>query len=167
MHGLLIQMDNYLQEKLPNYQKFFYTNFKENYVNSNRLIIYEPLENFHHENKEEDFWDTWHTDNAIFTCLTHPLYFNKFKEEFKLPYSSYLFKDRSGKIKEAQFNNDESLLQAGDSVFIISGGNVPTTPHCVLSNEKIPRDLFRLNVATFFEPPYNYVMKIPNDMTYK
>lgn len=161
--GLLKQFDNYLVDKIgSNYS--LYKDLNNNYVNTNRMIVYEPLEKF---NIDVQNWDHWHTDFGILTSVTHPLYFDKNNNPVELPYSSFWVKNRYGKEFECKYDSDELLVQIADSAFVLTAGFIPTTPHSVKANNNCPKDLYRVNLVTFFETNYNYEMKIPTNETFK
>lgn len=163
LFGLIRQFDNYLVDKIgPKFS--LEKDLTNNYVNANRMIVYEPLDNF---NIDVANWDHWHTDFGILTSVTHPLYFDKLGKPVELPYSSFWIKNRYGEEFECKYDKNDLLVQIADSAFILTGGFVPTTPHSVKANINCPRDLYRVNLVTFFENNYNYKMKIPTNETFK
>jgi len=155
--NLLYHFDKYLNKNIKGYD---FNMTKEignnNYVNTSRTIVYKPLPK---QDMEQD-WDHWHTDYGMFSTVAKPVYFSKDLKRLEFNNTSFNFKDRQGNIHEASFKNDEMLVTISDTMFILSAGLFPTTPHCVKA-VGVPRDIYRLNHVSFFEPQYNHRMRIP------
>ncbi len=168
--NLLRHLCQYITYLNPTFKNKLHEDFKDesNQDSYGRLIAYSPPEDYIHEKEEDKYiWDDWHTDYNLLTGLTHPLYFTKEGKEYSCGHSSLNIKDRSGKEHLLKFEPDELAIQAEDTMFILSGGVILPTPHAVRVNPSMPLNLFRINLATFFQPNYNYVMNIPGGKEYK
>ncbi len=141
-----------------------YKDLKDDHDAYNRLIIYNPIDNF--PNKSADTWDGWHTDYSALTALVHPMYFEKNGDRFDCKYTCLNVINRNGEKITTQFDENDLLIQASDTIFILTGGEIAPTPHAVKLPKEMPKDKFRIQFATFFQPNYNYVMNIPNNMDY-
>jgi isopenicillin N synthase-like dioxygenase len=154
----------YLDQEIKNFNENYFKNIKNNHDVKSRLITYFPIENF--KDGENKVWDGWHTDYGFITSLTHPIYFNKYKEEQSCNYSCLGVKDRSGAIIDLNYEDDELVLFLSNSFLIISAGLLPATPHIVKIDENIPTSFYRSTLATFFDPEYGYKLLIPNNLSF-
>lgn len=162
--NVLRHMSLYLTKIDSSFNNRFHKDFGEviNHDSYGRLITYFPPENYIHEKEGDQYiWDDWHTDYSMLTALTFPLYFNKSGEIYPNKFSSLCLKNRQGKEVETYYEENELAIICSNALSILSGGNILVTPHSVRINKKIPLNLFRINLATFFQPNYDYVMNIP------
>ncbi len=161
--NLLYHFDKYLNSKLPGYDFILTKEMRNNFVNFNRSVLYKPLTS---EGNDQQIWENWHTDIGMLTSVAWPLYFSKDLKRLEFNNSSFLFNDRQGNLHEASFNKDQMLVTTQDTMFILSAGLFPATPHCVKA-ANVPRDIYRMNHVTFFEPQYNQKMYIPTEETFE
>ncbi len=160
--NLMYHTDKYFNKEIPGYDFNMSNGIGENYVNTSRTIIYKPL-----PRKDSDqFWENWHTDFGLFTSVAMPIYFSKNLERLELKNSSFHFKDRQGNIHEANFDTNQMLVSSQGVAFILSAGLFSPLPHYVKATE-VPCDIYRLQHVSFFEPQYNYKLKIPTGETFK
>lgn len=157
---VLKHIDMYLNESIS---CNVYNSLKNDHDAYNRLIIYNPIEKF---NTSNDTWDGWHTDYSALTALVHPMYFEKTGEIFPCKNTCINIINRKGEKSVAEFDEEDLYIQASDTIFILTGGEIPPTPHAVKIQKDMPKNKFRIQFATFFQPNYNYVMNIPNNMSY-
>ena len=59
------------------------------------------------------------------------------------------------------------MITAGDAMFIESAGYIPATPHTVKISPEIPRNIYRAQSVSFFEPQMNYRMDIPTGESFR
>lgn len=165
--GLLKYIDGYLSKKIINYKKNkLVSSFSKNYSNSNRLIAYTPLEEFTLNEEDKYNWDNWHTDFGLLAAATHPIYLTKNGEIYNLKDSCLALKDRNGNEHELEFSEDEFLVTTSDAMFIESAGYIPATPHTVKIKKCLPKNIYRCQSVSFFEPHLDYIMDIPTNESY-
>lgn len=156
--SLLRHIDSYLARFLPGHTiDKLYNSFKDKNDAISRLIMYHPPDTLDSKLKaSKDNWCGWHRDFGLLTGLTHALYYDKTGEIIPNVKSGLLVKDRKGEIHDLKFEEDEIVIQSGDVLFILSGGNIISTPHAVKIREGIPDNSFRITYVNFFEPYYSY-----------
>lgn len=167
--SLLPHLDKYIQKVYPNVYKenFLRENFSEYYELISRLLVYYPINRLSSDiikekgEKIKEKWTGWHRDFGLVTALTHPVYYNQEGKVFQNIKSALLVEDRKCRIHEVNFEENEIAMQTGDALFILSGGSIIATPHCVKVPEKFPDHLFRITIANFFEPYMNFEMLAP------
>jgi len=169
--NLLKHFDKYLIDKIQTenskeYKSFLYKNFSINNDATGMMAIYYPPSLFEHKNYngKSDNWCGWHRDFGLFSGLLNPMFFTQDGKVVNLKTGGLLVKDRMGDINEMQYDDNEIVIQAADALFIFSGGSIISTPHAVKVRDDIPKDLFRLNFITFFEPHLSMKLKPPGDM---
>nr|VFK13996.1 MAG: hypothetical protein BECKLFY1418C_GA0070996_100524 [Candidatus Kentron sp. LFY] len=166
--GLLRHFDKHLSGKIDNYKQDKFTDsFFDHYGHQNRLIAYSPLDEFESDIEDQYNWDNWHTDFGLMGTVTHPIYFTKQGEIYELDSTAYSLKDRHGQEHEGVFSEDEFMITAGDAMFIESAGYIPATPHTVEISPEIPRNIYRTQSVSFFEPQMNYRMDIPTGESFE
>jgi len=168
--NLLRHMSNYITQCDSSFNNKLANDFKDEIKQDSysRLITYFPPDKYIHEREGDKYvWDDWHTDYSLLTALTHPLYFTKEGEVYPSGHSSLNIKDRQGNPHEVVYEENELAIQASDALFILSGGRLLATPHSVRISKKMPLNLFRINLAVFFQPNYNYIMNIPGGEEFK
>lgn len=166
--GLLKYIDKYLEKNITNYPKNkFVRSFSSNYSNANRLISYLPLEQFSLNKEDAHNWDNWHTDFGLLATATYPLYFDRNGDIYDLAESCFSLRDRLGHEHKMSFYPDEFIITSSDAMFIESAGYLPATPHTVKIKKGMPRDIYRCQSVSFFEPHLNYVMDIPSQESFQ
>lgn len=166
--GLLKYLDKYLAGNIKNYQKDkFVKSFSNAYSNANRLITYTPLDEFELQEEDRYNWDNWHTDFGLFATALHPIYLTKEGEIFNLGATCLYIRDRYGNEHELNFAEDEFAITTSDAMFIESAGYIPATPHTVKVKKEMPRNLYRCQAVSFFEPNLDYKMDIPTKESFR
>jgi isopenicillin N synthase-like dioxygenase len=169
--NLLKHIDKYIKSIMPDYQEdMLYNTFSEKNDCLGRLIVYYPPSSIDDKLRKEiseDNWCGWHRDFGLITALSHALYFNRDGEIISGVKSGLLVKDRQGNINDIRFEEDEIAIQAGDVLYLLSGGSIISTPHSVKIREGIPKDSCRVTYVNFFEPRYAYKINTPNGISEK
>nr|VFK54517.1 MAG: hypothetical protein BECKTC1821F_GA0114240_100559 [Candidatus Kentron sp. TC] len=76
-------------------------------------------------------------------------------------------KDRHGWEHQAVFSQDEFLIITASAMFIESAGYIPATPHAVKIPDEAPKNLYRVQAVSFFEPDLNHRMIIPTGESFQ
>jgi len=167
--NLLRHIDKYLESIMPHFEEYMLSKtFTENTDCLGRLIVYYPPSSMDESIKKDvskDNWCGWHRDFGLVTALTHALYFDEKGTITKGVKSGLLVKDRKGNINDIQFEEDEIAIQAGDVLYILTGGRIISTPHAVKIKEGIPQDVYRVTYVNFFEPAYEYKIYTPEGIS--
>nr|VFK66354.1 MAG: hypothetical protein BECKUNK1418G_GA0071005_10895 [Candidatus Kentron sp. UNK]VFK71988.1 MAG: hypothetical protein BECKUNK1418H_GA0071006_10905 [Candidatus Kentron sp. UNK] len=166
--GLLKYLDRYLSGKVDDDKRGkFVDSFFDHYGCSSRLIVYKPLDEFQTNAEDEYNWENWHVDHCLMTAVTHPIYLTRQGERYELDSTALLLKDRRGQEHEGVFSEDEFILTTGNPMFVESAGYIPATPHTVKLSRGMPKDIYRIQSAYFFEPDMNYRMNIPTGESFE
>jgi isopenicillin N synthase-like dioxygenase len=163
--NLLFHLDKYTKQNYPEYEEsYLYNKMQVRNDTISRLIMYYPAKTYDEEKygkDSKDNWCGWHRDFGILTGLTHAMYFKENGEVVHGIKSGLIVKDRKKQLHDITFEEDEILIQSGDVSFIMTGGSVISTPHCVKVTEDIPDDVYRITFVNFYEPNYEEVIDIP------
>jgi isopenicillin N synthase-like dioxygenase len=163
--NLLYHLDKYTKTCYPQYKEFsLYNKMKSRNDTISRLIMYYPAKTYDEEKygqESKDNWCGWHRDFGVLTGLTHAIYYKENGEVVSGLKSGLTVKDRKHQLHDLTFNEDEILIQSGDVSFIMTGGSVISTPHCVKITDDIPKDVFRITLINFFDPCYEEMIDIP------
>lgn len=161
---LLKHLDKYTKQIYPEIEENFLCNtFSETNDVVSRLIMYLPANQYDSKKYGEDSrdnWCGWHRDFGLLTGLTHAMYYKKNGETVSVK-SGLIVKDRQKILHDITFEEDEIIIQAGDISFIVTGGSIISTPHCVKITNDIPDDVYRITFVNFFEPAYEQMIDIP------
>ena len=164
--NLLSHLDKYIFTKLPYYdKKFLEKNFTSINDTVGLLATYYPSNIYQHKGSNDN-WCGWHRDFGLLSGLCRPLFFNKNGDIIKINNTGLLVKDKQGNITEINYEDDEIVIQAADTLFILSGGTIISTPHSVKITQNIPDNVFRINYINFFEPNWNFELKPPGNMSF-
>lgn len=162
-HNLVTEIGKHLIKHVNEFLNKEVRNFDNLLINSvkswnctHREIIYPPLP------KNSDFSrEAYHTDVSLFTTVFHPIYLDKNLREYPdMKHSCLIFKDSKGEEYEAEYQEDELVINFGDMFFFLSAGQIPTSFHTVRSDLEIQKDLYRSNIITFLEPLQSQPIKI-------
>ena len=159
---LLRCFDNYLNVNPE--EETFYKTFKNYFYDIQRLIVYHPTKN-QNKNFSKDNWLGFHRDMGINTGLICPEFFDENFNKIESKSSGLVVNDRHGKLHEIDYKPDEFIIQAGDTAFYLSCGQIKSTPHAVKTNNKIPDNLYRITLASFLHPEFTFILKKPRGMT--
>jgi isopenicillin N synthase-like dioxygenase len=163
--NLLYHIDKYTQKSIPGYkEKNLYNRLKARNETIARLIMYYPAKTFNEQKygkDSKDNWCTWHRDFGVLTALTHPIYYKEDGTTVSGLKSGLIIRDRKNMLHDVLFDEDEIVIQSGDTAFIETGGCIISTPHCVKITDDIPRDVFRVTLANFYDPCYEEVINLP------
>jgi len=166
---ILKQIDSYCTTKLPYFkQNSLYDACKASSNIIGKLIMYYPPNDFDHKlfpKGKEDTWIEFHRDYGMLTALTHSIYFDKSGKIVENIPSGLVVKKKDGTLVDVEFNENDILIQSGDTAFMLSGGEIIPTPHSAKITKKIPKDVYRITFANFLEPEYDFPMQLPGNLS--
>jgi isopenicillin N synthase-like dioxygenase len=164
--NLLFHLDKYTATNYPDIypDSYLYNKLKAKNDVISRLIMYYPAKTYDEDKygkESKDNWCGWHRDFGVLTGLAHPVYFKENGDTVPGLKSGLLVKDRNDQLHDIQFDENDIIIQSGDISFIMTGGSVISTPHCVKVTDDIPKDVYRITFVNFYEPNYEEVIDIP------
>jgi isopenicillin N synthase-like dioxygenase len=163
--SLLLHLEKYVKSCYPKYEEgSIYNKLKARNDAISRLIMYHPAKTYDETKygaESKDNWCGWHRDFGIVTGLAHPIYFKDNEEVVEGIGSGLIVKDRKNQLHNITFGEDEILIQSGDCSFIMTGGTVIATPHCVKITEDMPKDVYRITFVNFYDPCFEEVIDLP------
>nr|VFK38972.1 MAG: hypothetical protein BECKTC1821E_GA0114239_100362 [Candidatus Kentron sp. TC] len=165
---MLKYFDNHLSHKIgADKQGKFVDSFLNHYACNHRLLMYFPLDGFETGTEDQYIWENWHIDHGLMTTISHPIYFTRQGEIHELDNTALALKDRHGREHQAVFSQDEFLIITASAMFIESAGYIPATPHAVKIPDEAPKNLYRVQAVSFFEPDLNHRMIIPTGESFQ
>jgi isopenicillin N synthase-like dioxygenase len=166
VENLLYHLDRYTKECNSDYEEFnLYNKLRTRNDVLSRLIIYYPANTYDEEKygkESKDNWCAWHRDFGVLTGLAHPVYFKESGEIVEGIGSGLIVKDRKKELHNITYGEDEIVIQSGDISFIMTGGCVISTPHCVKITEDMPKDVYRITFVNFYDPCFEEMIDLPN-----
>jgi len=168
---LLKRLDEYCTTNLPYFkQNSLYNVCKSSSNIIGKLILYSPPSNFEHKlypKGKEDTWIEFHRDYGMLTALTHSIYFEKSGKVVDGIPSGLVVKKKDGTLVEVEFDENDILIQSGDTTFMLSGGEIVPAPHSAKITKRIPKNVYRITFANFLEPEFDFPMELPGNLSAK
>ena len=160
---ILRNLDLYSKKKVPE-SKLFET-FYNSITCTNRSVVYQPISKYENLDPNINCWDDWHTDFSLFTNITHPVYITENGNIINGD-TCLIIRNRQEKELEVISEPDDLICFMGDTIYMLSGGAIKCTPHIVQHNNKMRKDVYRLNFVSFYEPYNTQKIEIPGKMTF-
>jgi len=154
IHKLILpHLDEFVNFKVPRFEKGTFTKFTENHDPHAVLNICFPTEKYPTlPEASKKSWINWHTDSCILTGVVPAIYVDSYGNRLDYNNPCFKIKDRNDKVHDIQYEENDLLIQTGDYSFVFSGGEILSVPHGVMLNENVPKNAFRFTFAQFFNP---------------
>ena len=156
-------IDAYIRSLIPTYNLNFKQLIMNSEANTGRLLHY-----FARGNQVLDIEDNWcglHNDHGGLTGLVSSLYFNSNNElvndKLKLEQTGLWIQGRNGEYTKVTYGNNDIAFQIGEVYQILSGGRLHATPHKVVVDNDVPKDVHRSTFALFMEPGRDFNLILP------